>query len=1012
MFPVLSRMAIDLISVQASSVASESAYSTSGRVLSIRRTRFTLASLEMCMCLKDHLDAKERKQDKYPLEIPLDFEEVVFDDDVKQNEAIPLSDEVIELDASSEGTLSPRGPPYDYMMTSEAEDVLPLKTVEEVVAREREKKAMTTLLMALQEDHLAKLHKMVDAKEMWEGIKSRFDVNDESKKMQKYLLKQQFEGFSVSTLEGLLKGYNRFQTLLGQLEIHGAGVSHEDANQQFLRSLPSSWSQVALIMRTKPMLDTLSFDDLYNNLRGHVLRKVEEDGEVKVVTGTSYNLEDKGSDGCAWEVVGWFTSLLEALHEMFPKAKLPSSTYQAKKLICPMGMEIEKIDVCPKDCMLYGDNDKDLHAYRICGSRGPKQPGNDIGIYLKMLIKDMQDLWSKGVEVYDAYKKETSQMRAMIFCTISDFPAYGNLSGYKTKGKLACPMIPIAIHGILLDRIRHTITKLCLFFNKIHSKVIDPELLDQWQRDIILTIYKLKMYFPPSLFDVMVHSLSHIVREIKTCGPTFLRDMYPFEIYMGILKGYVRNRSRSEGSIIEGYATQEAIKFYTDYSNGVKTIGIPQSRHEGRLHGEGTLGRQDFSPNIDDLREAHFTILQHMTCIAPYIYEHKSLLKQQNNQKGQSRGRFGIWTNMVVKYQGYVINGYTFYTKEQDDKSTLQNSGVTLIALTTELSTVNRKERSKNAKKAYYGVIQEIWELHYNSTVILLFKCKWVDNVKGVDGDEDGFTTVNLSTNGYRSEPSILAKLATQAFYDDKELALVDPPKCKKRRPTKLKDKPIEPFKVEFDKNERAIGAEIEFFSPYTEDTTPIARGMIYPIGDGTIHGGPLIPYYMKVSIDSFVLAFGDTKLPVVSKADDTITLLEQSVMSFFQWPRCKISRTLTGSVPLDAFILDSLGLGMVETNQNIGIAPAAIIDRQLPLEYTIISRSTDVVVTKEYVDQVKCLGYVLPQDLTIGLILNGLTKDFARFVKIYNMHNMGKKISEQAGVERFDLIQTFHACK
>nr|GEY62112.1 ribonuclease H-like domain-containing protein [Tanacetum cinerariifolium] len=32
-------------------------------------------------------------------------------------------------------------------------------------------------------------------------------------------------------------------------------------------SLPSSWSQLALIMRTRPGLDTLSFDDLYNNLR-------------------------------------------------------------------------------------------------------------------------------------------------------------------------------------------------------------------------------------------------------------------------------------------------------------------------------------------------------------------------------------------------------------------------------------------------------------------------------------------------------------------------------------------------------------------------------------------------------------------------------------------------------------------------------------------------------------------------------------------------------------------------
>nr|GEX51943.1 reverse transcriptase domain-containing protein [Tanacetum cinerariifolium] len=75
--------------------------------------------------------------------------------------------------------------------------VLPPKTAEEVVARERERKARTTLLMALPEDHLAKFDKMADAKEMWEAIKFRFGGNDESKKMQKYLLKQQFEGFSV-----------------------------------------------------------------------------------------------------------------------------------------------------------------------------------------------------------------------------------------------------------------------------------------------------------------------------------------------------------------------------------------------------------------------------------------------------------------------------------------------------------------------------------------------------------------------------------------------------------------------------------------------------------------------------------------------------------------------------------------------------------------------------------------------------------------------------------------------
>nr|GEW49219.1 zinc finger BED domain-containing protein RICESLEEPER 2 [Tanacetum cinerariifolium] len=105
-FPVLSRMAMDILSVQATSVASESAFSTSGRVLSIRRTRLTPASLETCMCLKDHLDAQEHKQDKSTLETPVDFEKEILDAEVQANEVIPLSDEEIALDAaSSEGSM-------------------------------------------------------------------------------------------------------------------------------------------------------------------------------------------------------------------------------------------------------------------------------------------------------------------------------------------------------------------------------------------------------------------------------------------------------------------------------------------------------------------------------------------------------------------------------------------------------------------------------------------------------------------------------------------------------------------------------------------------------------------------------------------------------------------------------------------------------------------------------------------------------------------------------------------
>ncbi|GJU74974.1 ribonuclease H-like domain-containing protein [Tanacetum coccineum] len=114
-----------------------------------------------------------------------------------------------------------------------------------------ERKEGPPCLWLYPEDHLAKFHKITNAKDMWDSIKSRFGGIDESKKMQKYILKQHFEGFSVSNSKGLHKGYDRFQSLLSQLEIHGAGVSTEDANQKFLRSLPSFWSQSPLSPHVK-----------------------------------------------------------------------------------------------------------------------------------------------------------------------------------------------------------------------------------------------------------------------------------------------------------------------------------------------------------------------------------------------------------------------------------------------------------------------------------------------------------------------------------------------------------------------------------------------------------------------------------------------------------------------------------------------------------------------------------------------------------------------------------------
>ncbi|KOM41380.1 hypothetical protein LR48_Vigan04g157800 [Vigna angularis] len=71
---------------------------------------------------------------------------------------------------------------------------------------------------------------------------------------------------------------------------------------------------------------------------------------------------------------------------------------------------------------------------------GPKHPENDIDVYLSPLVEDLKLLWVDGVEIFDAFASETFVMRAMVFCTINDFPTYGNLSGYSVKGHKACPI--------------------------------------------------------------------------------------------------------------------------------------------------------------------------------------------------------------------------------------------------------------------------------------------------------------------------------------------------------------------------------------------------------------------------------------------------------------------------------------------------------------------------------------------------------------------------------------------
>ncbi|GJV30623.1 hypothetical protein Tco_1387071 [Tanacetum coccineum] len=146
--------------------------------------------------------------------------------------------------------------PAAVASTSGVEGLIPPKTAEQKLARKNELKVKSTLLLAIPDEHLLKFHGVKDAKTLWEAIKTRS--------------------------EGLDKTYDRFQKLISQLEIHGEVISQEDTNLKLLRSLPSAWNTQTLIMRNKSDLETLSMDDLYNNLKVY-------EAEIKGQSSSSSN---------------------------------------------------------------------------------------------------------------------------------------------------------------------------------------------------------------------------------------------------------------------------------------------------------------------------------------------------------------------------------------------------------------------------------------------------------------------------------------------------------------------------------------------------------------------------------------------------------------------------------------------------------------------------------------------------------------------------------------------------
>jgi hypothetical protein len=128
----------------------------------------------------------------------------------------------------------------------------------------------------------------------------------------------------------------------------------------------------------------------------------------------------------------------------------------------------------------------------------------------------------------------------------------------------------------------------------------------------------------------MLHLTTHFMREIWFLGLSYLHQMFPYERFYGFLKSLVHNLLFSEEAIVRGYETIEAVEWAMGYMDPQNPIGVPRSRHEGRLSGVGTMGKKLVTPEPDAFQKAHFTVIQQLHLITPFANEHKRQLREDN----------------------------------------------------------------------------------------------------------------------------------------------------------------------------------------------------------------------------------------------------------------------------------------------------------------------------------------------------------------------------------------------
>jgi hypothetical protein len=144
------------------------------------------------------------------------------------------------------------------------------------------------------------------------------------------------------------------------------------------------------------------------------------------------------------------------------------------------------------------------------------------------------------------------------------------------------------------------VVELSRFFNSLCSKELEISELQKLSTSIKETLCRLEMIFPPAFFDIMMHLPVHLADEAILGGPVCYRWMYQVERYLRTLKGYVKNKAQPEGSIAEGYISEECLTFCSNFFDNISTKLNRSERHESAAGSEppcglSIFGRLDYS---------------------------------------------------------------------------------------------------------------------------------------------------------------------------------------------------------------------------------------------------------------------------------------------------------------------------------------------------------------------------------------------------------------------------------